>query len=113
MKMCQSTSCGLWYEQFSELFFYDGRKAWHDRYGYNYSEVKCDDNGASFGSVDVKSCGWHGPNPAYYGQGVHMSGQVAFKVSITVGPAHKEKTYSMSMHNYGDGYVGRHYNNSD
>lgn len=105
--------CFAWHEKFKELFFYNGRKAWHHLYGYNYSYVSCDDNGGHGYDVKVTFCSWRGPNPAPYGNGIHMSGQVHYKVYAAVKGFPLSTSGAMSLHNYGDGYVGLHYNDSD
>lgn len=112
MKDCSIAGCFFWHETVKELFFFNGRKAWHHRYGYNYDYVACDDNSGKGVDVTVTFCGWRGPNPAYYGNGNHMSGQVHYKVYGFVKGFPISANYAMSMHNYGDGYVGYHSNDS-
>ena len=108
---CQTHVCevGAWRVNFKEQFHFNGHKgivggySWHnDSSDYH----NCDDYRAIYPwSISVNACVWIG-NYAYYGYGEHMCAQMRYHIDKPWG----EDYAAMTFHNYGDGFVGPHWN---
>jgi sugar lactone lactonase YvrE len=109
---CQTHVCevGLWRVDFYEKFFFNGHKgeiggeAWHEDSKGSYKD--CNDyRSVTPWSITINACKWIG-NHAFYGYGEHMCANDEYHVNSTI----RSVPAAMSMHDYGDGYVGFHWN---
>jgi hypothetical protein len=110
MADCQTHVCavGAWKVWVKESFKFNGYKgrvggeAWHDSDNFK----NCDDYRATWPwSIDINNCVWIG-NHAFYGYGDHFCAQSRYHINRPWASSYA----AMTMHNYGDGYVGFHWN---
>lgn len=113
MKMCALgvrewwfTCVADWHYEAHVKFGYNGHKAWRVAMECHYSE-----GGIGY-DVSLQSCGWSGPNPAYYGAGSHLCSFAIVKISVISGHGPISWTERIHANMYGSGGHYVHHNSA-